>query len=222
MAEELNASGESGKPKAEKNGGTPKKSRKTDEHREPQPTTVTDAEVAAEDAGTDDGLGDTEQDLTVRCETAEKEAQDSYDRLLRVSAEFENYKKRMQRDISETRKFAVEALINQLLPVIDNLERALDALDEKEKTVNALFAGVDMTHKELLKVLERFHVTPIEARGQPFDPAYHQAMMQEQNDTQPENTVISEMQKGYLIHDRLLRPAMVVVSKGPDEPPEKN
>lgn len=222
MAEELKASRKSDKPKPDKQGGKQKKNHQAEEHMEPQTKTNTETGAAAEESGIDNGPDGEEQDLGARCETAEKEAQDNYDRLLRVSAEFENYKKRKQREISETRKFAVETLINQLLPVIDNLERALDALDEKEKTVNALFAGVDMTYNELLKVLERFHVTPIEAQGQPFDPAYHQAMMQEQDDTQPENTVISEMQKGYLIHDRLLRPAMVVVSKGSGDPPVEN
>lgn len=216
MAEELKAPSSSGEPNPGEQDGKQKKNHKAETPEAPRTTTGAELETAAPENGIDNGPEGEEVDLSVRCETAEKEAQANYDRLLRVSAEFENYKKRLQRDISETRKFAVETLINQLLPVIDNLERALDALDEKEKTVNALFAGVDMTHKELLKVLERFHVKPIKAKGQPFDPAYHQAMMQEQDETQPENTVISEMQKGYLIHDRLLRPAMVVVSKGAD------
>lgn len=222
MAEELKASREPGKPNPDKQGGKQKKNHNSEEHKAPHTTAGTGTGAAAEESGIDNAPDGEEVDLNTRCETAEKEAQENYDRLLRVSAEFDNYKKRMQRDISETRKFAVETLINQLLPVIDNLERALEALDEKEKSVNALFAGVDMTHKELLKVLERFHVMPIKAQGKPFDPAYHQAMMQEQDETQPENTVISEMQKGYLIHDRLLRPAMVVVSKGSGDTPAEN
>lgn len=151
---------------------------------------------------------------------AEKEkAARNYDRLLRVTAEFENYKKRVQRQMEDIKKYANESLIKELLSVVDNLERAITAseisLSEKEKTPNSscLVEGVEMTLKEILRVLEKFNVTPLESVGKPFDPMFHEAVMQEETDQYPENTVISEMQKGYLLHDRLIRPAMVVVSK---------
>ena len=153
------------------------------------------------------------KDLEERIETSEQELKDTYDRLLRVSAEFENFKKRATRESDEFRKYANEALVSALLPVVDNLERAVDSSKEGVSDNDALLEGVSMTLTEILKVLERFHVKPVESLGEIFDPNFHQAMMQETSNAHPENTVLQEMQKGYLIHNRLLRPAMVVVSK---------
>lgn len=148
---------------------------------------------------------------------AEKaKAAENYDRLLRMTAEFENYKKRVQRDMDDLRKFANETLIKELLSVVDNLERAIMA-SEPEKASEGegacLIEGVEMTLNEILRVLKKFHVTSVEAMGKQFDPLFHEAVMQEETDEYPENTVINEMQKGYLLHNRLIRPAMVVVSK---------
>jgi molecular chaperone GrpE len=97
--------------------------------------------------------------------------------------------------------------------VVDNLELAMNSSNGYKGIDKGLLEGLEMTHREILKVFERFNVTPICAAGQPFDPAYHEAVMQEKTDEFAENTVINELQKGYLIHDRLLRPAMVVVAK---------
>lgn len=148
-------------------------------------------------------------------EEAKQESAQERDRLLRLSAEFENYKKRMNRQMDEFRKYANEALLMDLLSVVDNLERALSTSveDAGEKIPGSLIEGVEMTLNEILKILTKFNVTPIEALEKPFDPVFHEAVMQEESDEQPENTVINEFQKGYLIHDRLLRPSMVVVSK---------
>jgi len=143
----------------------------------------------------------------------EKEAHETYDRLLRVSAEFENYKKRTSREMEEFRKYANQALIKEMLSVVDHLELAIKSAREKQPPDAALVEGLDMTHREILRVFERFHVKPIEATGQPFDPNFHEAVMQEETDDTPENMVINEFQRGYMIHDRLLRPAMVVVAK---------
>lgn len=146
---------------------------------------------------------------------ARQEAAESHDRLLRLTAEFDNYKKRTQRRMDDQKKLSNAELIKDLLPVIDNLERAAAVCDEnREGLESGMVEGVKMTLNELLEVLRKYHVTPIEARGQPFDPNYHEAVMQEESAEFPENTVISELQKGYLLHDRLIRPAMVVVSKG--------
>lgn len=150
---------------------------------------------------------------------AQEEAKSSYDRFLRVSAEFENYKKRILRETSESKKFANETLLKELLSVVDNLERALNASKEDDTAAEGLIDGVEMTLKALLKIFEKFAVKPIEAQGKPFDPTYHQAMGQEKTDAHPENTVILEFQKGYTYHDRLLRPAMVIVAK-PDNDDE--
>jgi molecular chaperone GrpE len=99
-----------------------------------------------------------------------------------------------------------------MLSVIDNLELAINSSSDGKKADKNLIEGLNLTLNEILRVFEKFNVTPIEAQGKTFDPAYHEAVMREETDDYPENTVISEFQKGYLIHDRLLRPAMVVVA----------
>jgi len=154
-------------------------------------------------------------ELKAELDQVRQEAADEHDRLLRLSAEFENYKKRMDRQVEEFKKYANETLLKELLTVVDNLERAISSTNgDKNVTSDAcVIEGVEMTLNEILKLLKRFDVEPIEAKGKPFDPVYHEAMMQEETDEYPENTVINEFQKGYMIHDRLLRPAMVVVSK---------
>jgi len=152
-------------------------------------------------------------ELKAKVEKAEDDAKINYDRFLRVSAEFENYKKRTARETDEFRKYANESLINQILPVIDNLERAVQASKEKEKNNGPLINGVVLTLNEIHKVLEKFNIKPFSSIGEAFDPNFHQAMMQADSDEHPDNTVLQELQRGYMIHNRLLRPAMVVVSK---------
>jgi molecular chaperone GrpE len=162
-----------------------------------------------------DAISDPVKELETRCETAEQESRQNYERLLRVSADFENFKKRSFREADDFRKYANELLLLELLTVVDNLERAVQSTGNGHKTVGCVLEGVEMTLKALLKIFEKFSVKGIEAVGKPFDPNFHQAMMQEASDTVAENVVISEFQKGYTLHDRLLRPSMVVVSKGP-------
>ncbi len=152
------------------------------------------------------------KEMETRLESVEQEAKEAHDRFLRVSAEFENYKKRSAREMDEFRKFANESLIREMLTVVDNLERALNSSNNDNQTNSHIAEGVDMTLKEILKVFEKFNVKPIEALGKPFDPNFHQAAMREETNERPENTVLNELEKGYMIHDRLLRPAMVVVS----------
>jgi len=140
-----------------------------------------------------------------------QENKDLQDRLLRLSAEFENFKKRNRREMTEFKKFASEVLIKDLLPVLDNLDRALEttSADEACKAINE---GVSMTRDEMLKVFKKYSVEPIEALEKEFDPAFHQAVGQEENSDHPKNVVLKEFQKGYTIHGRLLRPSMVIVS----------
>jgi molecular chaperone GrpE len=154
------------------------------------------------------------KEMEARCETAEQESKQNYERLLRVSADFENFKKRSFKEAEEFRKYANELLLLELLTVVDNLERAIQSADSENNAVGCVVEGIEMTRKALLKIFERFSVKLIDAVGKPFDPNFHQAMMQEASDEYPENTIIREFQKGYLLHDRLLRPSMVVVSKG--------
>jgi molecular chaperone GrpE len=158
------------------------------------------------------------RELEDKLKAKEEEAKETYDRLLRVSAEFENYKKRSARDMDDFRKFAIQSLLKELLSVVDNLELAINSANENQQSDSSLKEGLDLTHREILHVLEKFNVTPIASKGELFDPTYHEAVMQEETDEYPENTVINEMQRGYLIHDRLLRPAMVVVAKPKTKP----
>jgi len=159
------------------------------------------------------GKDDPIKELEAKLETKEKEAGETYDRLLRVSAEFDNFKKRSTREMDEYRKFANQSLIKEMLSVVDNLELAMNSTNGHKAIDKDLLQGLEMTHKEILKVFEKFNVKPIDAIGQPFDPAFHEAVMQEETNDFPKNTVINEMQRGYMIHDRLLRPSMVVVAK---------
>ncbi len=170
----------------------------------------------------DKKTGDPLKEMEARLESLEKEAKESYDRFLRVSAEFENYKKRAAREMNDFRKFANESFVKAMLPVVDNLDRAIESSSNDDHAQNSVVEGVNMTLKEILKVFEQFNVRPFESLGKAFDPALHQAVMQEETDDHPENTVLNELQKGYMMHDRLLRPAMVVVSKTKEPENQEN
>jgi len=143
----------------------------------------------------------------------EQEAKENYDRWLRVSAEFENYKKRAAREMNDFRKFANESFVKAMLPVVDNLDRAIESSSNNKHADTSMLEGVNMTLKEILKIFEQFNVKPFESLRKTFDPSLHQAVMQDETEAHPENSVVKELQKGYMMHDRLLRPAMVVVSK---------
>jgi len=157
------------------------------------------------------------ESLQKRLKAAEEKAEENYERLLRVTAEFENYKKRTQREMDQLRKFANESLIKDVLLSVDNLERALAiSYNNNEDAFKAFREGVEMTLKGLLDTLTRFGVAPVESLGKPFDPNLHHAISQQESDKHPENTVLRELQKGYTLRERLIRPAMVVVSKKPD------
>jgi molecular chaperone GrpE len=162
---------------------------------------------------------DTEE-LQTRLAEKTKEAQENYDRFLRLAAELENIKKRQEREISELRQFANENLLKELLPVLDNLERAQEHGRQSEAP-EALMEGLDLVNQDFLKVLGRFGVTPINSVGERFDPAYHHAVMEEEAPEVEDQTVLKELQKGYFLQNRLLRPAMVVVSRNTEKSPIK-
>jgi molecular chaperone GrpE len=146
-------------------------------------------------------------------EAKEAECRNAHDKYLRLAAEFDNYKRISQRDQRDQIKFGNEQLLKELLVVMDNLDRAIkSAKDNGGK--DALVQGVELTLKQFVAVLTKFGVSPVESVGRPFDPATQQAVAQVESDTVPEHTVVEEFQKGYLLHDRILRAAMVSVSKG--------
>ncbi|GBC63394.1 nucleotide exchange factor GrpE [Desulfonema ishimotonii] len=168
---------------------------------------------AADTEGAEESGEDAVRVLKEELEAASRESEASQERFVRLYAEFDNYKKRSARELQDFRKFANESLIRELLPVIDNLERAIQSSDGSEAAANCIVEGVDMTRKGILEVFEKYHVTPVESLGTPFDPSFHEAVGQEESEEHPDNIVVREFQKGYLLHDRLIRPAMVIVSK---------
>jgi len=135
------------------------------------------------------------------------------DRLVRLQAEFENYKKRMARDKAEFLKFATEGLLLEFLPILDNLERAIASARAETTSHEAVVEGIDMIVRLFRATLEKAGVKPMEAVGKPFDPSLHQAVAQVESPGGPDNVVAEEIQKGYLLEGRVLRAAMVKVSR---------
>ncbi len=135
---------------------------------------------------------------------------DTHERLLRSAAEFDNFKKRAQREKEDTQKFGSEKLLKDFLPVMDNLERALDHAEQHD--LKQVIEGVRLVQKLFESTLAKYGVVGFSAVGKPFDPSFHEALMQEESDLAPQ-TVVSEMARGYKLHDRLVRPAAVVVAK---------
>ena len=143
--------------------------------------------------------------------------------LLRVQAEMQNLRRRTEQDIEKAHKYGQEKFSTELLTVMDNLERALAAAsDYEDETVKAIYEGVDLTLKSFTDCFNRFHIGSVDPMGEPFDPQLHQAVtILENSDVEP-NTVIEVMQKGYTLHGRVIRPAMVVVSKEPGSENKNN
>ena len=140
------------------------------------------------------------------------EAANNWDKYLRERADLENYRKRVQKEKEEILKYGNESFIMEILPAVDNLERAVSHASEDDPIIE----GVKLTLSMLVSALKKFGVTPQETPpGTPFDPAFHQAMSQVETAEQEPNTVVAEFQKGYLLNDRLLRPAMVTVAVAP-------
>ncbi len=153
-------------------------------------------------------------------EQLREEARAQHDRFLRVSAEFENYKKRVQKEHAERLRYAMTPLVKELAAIVDNLERAVShARNGQENGGQALLEGIEMVVRQIHEVFAKFGVTRIECLGKPFDPQWHEAMTVVETGEVPENQVMEEFQSGYLLHERVVRPARVSVSKRPAAPP---
>mgnify|MGYP002624126044 CR=1 FL=1 len=147
-------------------------------------------------------------------ESAQEEVEKLRDQNLRLQAEFDNFRRRGLKEKQETQLYGHQNLVKELLPTVDNLDRAIEHVDRNaSEELRGLLQGVELVRKELMGVLERFGVAEVEAEGRPFDPSVHEAMAQTPAADVAPNTVVSVMEKGYLLRDRLLRPARVVVSK---------
>jgi molecular chaperone GrpE len=155
-------------------------------------------------------------ELKKKLEEKEKEIKEHHDRLLRLAADFENYKKRAAKEKEDWTKFANEDVIRAILPFIDNLERAVNHA-QKVADTGVLIEGVRLTIQQILQTLNKFGLSSFQSVGKPFDPTVHEAMLVVKTDQHEPNQVVEEFQKGYFLNDRLLRPATVSVSK----PPEK-
>ena len=179
-----------------------------DQPRRPDATDAPEAASSQPKAAPADPLAD-----------AVREAADYKDKLLRTLAEMENLRRRTEREISDTRQYAVASFARDLLAVADNMQRALDTLsadfrDQADPVIKSHIEGVELTERELVKVMEKHGVKRFDPQGQKFDPNLHQAMMQVPDPGVPDGTVVQVMQPGYMIADRVLCPALVGVSKG--------
>ena len=135
------------------------------------------------------------------------------DTVLRAQAEMQNTKRRAEQDVEKARKFALEGFARELLPVVDNLERALESAAGDDEAIKPIAEGVELTLKSFLDALRKFHVEIVDPQGEPFDPELHQALSSVENPEVEPNNVVAVMQKGYTLNGRLVRPALVMVSK---------
>ncbi|GAB6389017.1 nucleotide exchange factor GrpE [Stutzerimonas marianensis] len=158
-------------------------------------------------------------DLAARVQSLEEQLAAAQDQSLRVAAELQNIRRRAEQDIEKAHKFALEKFAGDLLAVADSLERGLELSNPDDDAVKPMREGVELTLKLLIDTLARHHLVPLDPQGEPFNPEHHQAMAMEESTHAEPGSVLKVFQKGYLLNGRLLRPAMVVVSKAPAETP---
>ena len=172
-------------------------------------------EAAAHGVGADDARPAEEPSASIEDELAEarRTAQEHLDRALRAQAELENVRRRMARDVENAHKFALERFVSELLPVKDSLELGLAAATEEGAGTARIAEGVELTLRMFEQVMEKFGIESIDPAGDPFNPEFHQAMTMQESDTATSGTVLTVVQKGYLLNERLVRPAMVIVAK---------
>lgn len=177
---------------------------------EPGPQDARESTESTGDAAEEDAAEPSLEEELARLQDEVAQARDS---ALRAQAEAQNAKRRAEQDVEKARKYALERFAGELLPVVDNLERALESASGDEEVVKPIAEGVELTLKSFQNALNKFNIEAVDPQGEPFDPQLHQAMSQiESPDVEP-NTVIAVMQKGYTLNGRLVRPAMVMVSK---------
>ena len=164
------------------------------------------------------GIAEAEEvGVEARIAALEKDKKDNWDRYLRAAADLENLRKRQKREMDDARLESKGRVLKEMLPVVDNLERAIEHATS-QAGANPIVEGVQLVLRQFLTAFERLDVTPIEAGGQPFDPNLHEAISQAESDAPP-GTVVQVLQRGYKSGDRLLRPALVVVAKAKSAPP---
>jgi molecular chaperone GrpE len=172
------------------------------------------------ESGAEDAVAEVEENQETEAEALQRELAETRDQLMRVAAEFDNFKKRMEREKSKLLKYAGENILRDLLTTIDNLDRAVDqgsatTADDEGKRLQSMLQGVELTRKGLVSTLERYGVEPLKAIGLAFNPDEHDALTMEASAEMPANHVVREFARGYRFKDRVLRHAQVVVSSGP-------
>jgi molecular chaperone GrpE len=177
---------------------------------------MTDTPEPAEELASAADSGDPLDALRAQINDAETRAAAAKEAQLRAIADLENTRRRLERDAASSLKYATEKLLNELLAVADSFELGLKAAETADASAKAMGEGMQLTYRQLMSVLEKHGVRQIDPSGQPFNPDFHQAMTMVPSVDVPANHVLSVMQKGYSLHDRLLRPAMVVVARAPD------
>lgn len=158
---------------------------------------------------------DTVEALQAKVETLNAAMEAAKDQVLRAQAEAQNARRRAEQDVEKAHKFGQEKLLTDLLPVVDNLERALGSIDSENDALKPVAEGIQLTLKGFIDVLAKYHVVPVDPQGEPFDPQLHEAMTTAPNPDVEPNTVVEVFQKGYTLNGRLVRAARVVVSKAP-------
>jgi len=189
----------------------------SDESQNPIPEEVLDtatgaeAEASENNASEEPIVGDAEAHIAA----LEAQLVDAREQVLRAQAEAQNSRRRAEQDVSKAHKFGQDKIIGDLLPVVDNLERALASIDQNDEAMKSVIEGLELTHKSFIDTLTKHNVATIDPQGEPFDPQLHQAMTMIENPDVEPNTVINVFQKGFSLNGRLVRPAMVVVAKAP-------
>ena len=182
---------------------------------EPEPGTSADAAISADgvadtgDSNAHPGLEQLQQQLDEQTARADKNAE----LVLRAQADMDNLRKRQKRELENAHKFALDNFAKELLPVRDSLEMGLSAAGADDAAMESIVEGAELTLKMLTQALEKFNIVEIDPQGQKFDPDLHQAMSMQEGTDQPANTVLTVMQKGYTLNDRVIRPAMVMIAK---------
>ena len=179
-----------------------------------EPETAAESAAGGEDSvSAERGTAEATPSLEELVAQLQEEVAAAKDQALRAHADTQNAKRRAEQEVDKARKFALERFTKELLPVVDNLERALESASADDEAIKPIAEGVELTLKSFLDAMSKFNIERVDPQGEPFDPNLHQAMSMVENDEVEPNSVIAVMQKGYTLNGRLLRPAMVMVSK---------
>jgi molecular chaperone GrpE len=206
------------KPKIQKESAEPEEAEiKVEVETPPEQPAEEEIEAASEE-----DTGPTRAELLATCNELRQKVKDTRDRMLRIAADADNTRKRALKDRKEAQKYGQEKLFRDLLPVLDNLERTLEHVPDEadDPVVTSLREGLEMILRQFQETLAKHHLTGFSAAGEKFDPNLHEALNRTPTDEAEPGTVVAEMQRGYKLHDRLLRPALVSVACRPDESQE--